>query len=491
MHRRDRNRSESYSMSLKDISTLGRVRSFVRENHLIEAGDRLLLSLSAGKDSIALLDILSSLAEEFALTMGIFHLNHLSRGTESNADEEFVKKLAESHKLQLYCKRFNCLKRPAGYSFEEFSRETRYRYLTDIALDGAWDKIVTAHTGSDNVETIFMRILRGTGIHGLRGIEPKRGNLIRPMLPLTSGDVYNYLSARALKWREDESNSDNRYLRNFLRNELLPTAGRRFPSVNEALSRLSKLAVENETMMDHLIAKTYGEVYVESNGEILIHPEIFGGDERIIRHALVNAIRGHFHQYISSRMIDEIMKAYRSDKKLISIKVGRFLSISIIREDGSCTISIREKTSRETVRLPWEYRIKVPINFEHAAEIFIEEPGYSISVRLVGYETFLGEYLRKDVLFIDLPDGVDYIILRSRINGDRIRFAEGTKKIKKLLIDLKIPRPMRELVPIVMVGGDPAAVMIGVTGYMHHRVARDYMVTERSKKILAIYRAGG
>jgi len=189
-------------------------------------------------------------------------------------------------------------------------------------------------------------------------------------------------------------------------------------------------------------------------------------------------------------MINEIMKAYGSDKKRISIKLGRLLSISIIREDGPCTISIREKTSRETVRMPWEYRIIVPTNFENAAEFFIKEPGYMISVRLVGYETFLDEYLHKDVLFLDLPDGVDYIVLRNRINGDRIRLAEGTKKIKKLLIDLKIPRPMRELVPIVMVGGDTAAVMIGVTGYMHHRVAREYMVTEKSQKILAIYRTG-
>lgn len=478
-------------MNRRDKSAVGRVRAFIQEHRLLEAGDRLIFSLSAGKDSVALLDIMSSIADEWSLTMGVFHLNHLSRGAESYADEEFVRSLAKGRNLKLYCERFDCLKRPRGYSFEEFSRETRYRYLADIARDGSWDKIVTAHTGSDNVETIVMRILRGTGLHGLRGIEPIRGNMIRPMLPLTSGEVYGYLTDRALEWREDESNSDIRFLRNFVRNELLPMAGRRFPSVDEALSRLSKLAVENASLLDHLLEKTYGKVYMEKQGEIFIYPERFGGDERVIRYALVHAIRDHFKQYISSRIIDEIMKAYGSAKNSVSIKVGGVLSISVMRDDGRSTISIGEKTAGETAKRSWEYRIDVPTGYKPAGDIVIGEPGYSLSMCLVRYETFLGEYRRKDVLFLALPDEVDYIVLRGRINGDRIRLPGGTKKIKDLLIDLKVAQSLRGSVPIVMVGSEVAAVMIGMTVNMHHRVARNYMVTEQSQKILAIYRAGG
>jgi tRNA(Ile)-lysidine synthase len=177
-------------------------------------GDRLLLSLSAGKDSIALMDIMSTLAEEWSLTLGVFHLNHLSRGMESDSDEEFVRNLAKTYQLKLYCERFDCAGRPRGSSFEEFSREKRYGLLNGIARAESWDKIATAHTGSDNIETVLMRILRGTGIHGLRGIEPIRSKLIRPLLPLTSADVYAHLTDRGLKWREDRSNADPRFLRN-------------------------------------------------------------------------------------------------------------------------------------------------------------------------------------------------------------------------------------------------------------------------------------
>ncbi len=104
---------------------------------------------------------------------------------------------------------------------------------------------------------------------------------------------------------------------------------------------------------------------------------------------------------------------------------------------------------------------------------------------------FPGDYRRKDVLFLALPQGVDYIILRNRLNGDRIRLPGGTKKIKDLFIDLKIARHMRDMVPVLTIGPDTTAVMTGLAGDFHHRVASDYMVTEQSQKILAIYRAGG
>jgi tRNA(Ile)-lysidine synthase len=468
-----------------------RIHAYIREHRLLSSGERLLLSLSAGKDSVALLDIMSMIAREWSLTIGVFHLNHLSRGAESDADERFVRDLALAHKLRLYSERFDCTNRPKGYSFEEFSRETRYRLLNRIAGEESWDKIVTAHTGSDNAETVLMRIMRGTGIHGLRGIEPIRGKLIRPLLPLTSGDVYRHLAERKLQWREDASNSDTVFLRNFVRSELLPLAGRRFPAVEEALRRLSKLAIENTSLLDHLMWKTYGKPYDEKNGEVLIHTGKFGGDERCIKHALGTAIRSHFGQYISSGMIDEIIKTYRSVKNNIDISIGRNLSASIFREEGGSVIIIRKKSVSTTRSRRWEYRIVIPGESEPPGTIFLKELGCSLSVRLMDSTGFPGDYRRKDVLFLALPQGVDYIILRIRLNGDRIRLPGGTKKIKDLLIDLKIARHMRDVVPVLTIGPDTTAVMTGLAGDFHHRVASDYMVTEQSQKILAIYRAGG
>jgi len=176
-------------MKNNHISIIRRVRAFTMEHGMLTKRDRILLSLSAGKDSVALLDIMSQLAESLELTLGIFHLNHLSRGKESDDDEYFVKELAEQKGLRLYVKRIDCSVRPSGKSFEDFSRDRRYQMLHEIAGADSWTRVATAHTMSDNSETVLMRILRGTGVHGMRGIDPVRGTLIRPLLILSSSEV--------------------------------------------------------------------------------------------------------------------------------------------------------------------------------------------------------------------------------------------------------------------------------------------------------------
>mgnify|MGYP005839217581 CR=1 FL=1 len=485
----DRNRR--VTMRNIDEIIIRRVRSFAVEHGMLRNRERLLLSLSAGKDSVALLDIMSRLADSLELTLGIFHLNHLARGKDSDDDEKFVIRLAKSKGLKLYIERVDCTVRPRGKSFEDFARDKRYELLNEIACVDSWTRVATAHTMSDNSETVLMRILRGTGIHGLRGIDPVRGVLVRPLLRLSSSEVYAYLRLRELEWREDESNNDSRFLRNFVRNELIPEAESRFPGAAEALARLSDLAVKNESIIEHLVRKVYGTLYTVKNGSVLINTSQLDNDERIIRHALITVVRDHFGEYISSARIEETLKLYRSLKSNAILRTGSNLEIRFDRERQGSIIRIG-RVSAEASRTPsWEYRVNIADMGERPLEVNISEIGYGLTVCVVDYSRFLEEGRNGSGLFLALPGGVDYIIVRSRARGDRMRLAAGTKKIKDILIDMKVPLKLRDSIPVVIAGDQTAALMTGVIQGCSHRVGCNFMVSEMSQKILAIYRVGG
>ena len=474
-----------------DDAIIRRVKAFAMEHGMLRKRDRLLLSLSAGKDSVALLDIMSQLADSLELTLGIFHMNHLSRGKDSDDDERFVTELAKSKGLKLYIERIDCAARPRGKSFEDYARDQRYGMLDEIARGDSWTRVATAHTRSDNSETVLMRILRGTGMHGLRGIDPVRGPLVRPLLRLSSSEVYAYLRMRGLEWREDGSNNDPTFLRNFIRNELLPAAEIRFPGAAEALARLSDLAVENESIIEHLVGKVYGALYTVRNGRVYIHTAKLDNDERIIRHALVTVLRDHFGEYISSTRIEETLKAYRSFKSTVTMRVGSNLEIRCEREGQGSIISIGNASTEARKPPSWEYRVDMAGISARPFEVNISESGLSLMVCVVEYSRFLEEGRNRHGLFLALPGDVAYIILRSRVRGDRIRLATGTRKIKDILIDMKVPVRLRDSIPVVMAGDETAALMTGVIQGYSHRVGCNFMVSEMSQKILAIYRVGG
>jgi len=468
-----------------------RVGEFILEHGMLEKRDRLLLSLSAGKDSMALLDIMCKLAGQMSLTLGVFHLNHLARGADSDGDEAFVTDLAGLKGIRLYAERLDCTMRPRGKSFEEYSRERRYEMLAGIARSDSWTRIATAHTLSDNSETVLMRILRGTGIHGLRGIDPIRGIFIRPLLGLNSEEIYAYLRENELEWREDGSNADSRFLRNFIRNELLPFTARRFGAAEEALNRLSVLATENQLLIGRLLAKAYGKTFTVEDGRVVIRPEELDNDESIIRHALITAIRDHFGMYISRAIIEEALRAYRSCKSTLTVKAGSDLYIHYERVGRGSTICIGHAIGGRSKSPAWKYCVDIIGVSAWPLRLDIAECGISMDISVVEYSRFLEEGRNGPGLFLALPENVDYIILRNRVKGDRIKLGFGTRKIKDLMIDLKIPARLRDSIPIVEANGKTAGVMTGFMPGATNRVGVDFMITEKSQKILAIYRAGG
>ena len=209
-----------------------RIAGFIRENELIESRGRLLLAVSGGADSTALLYAICALKDRAELDAELVcaHINHQLRAARGDRDQEFVVEQAEKLGLDVSTRRVDVrgFARKAGLSIETAARELRIESLLDIADNAGCDHIATAHQKNDNAETLIQRLARGTGIRGLGGIWPMRAfgrrnvRFVRPMLCVTRMEVIEYLNERNLKWRQDSTNADCKFRRNYIRHRLLP-----------------------------------------------------------------------------------------------------------------------------------------------------------------------------------------------------------------------------------------------------------------------------
>ncbi|HNX58944.1 MAG TPA: tRNA lysidine(34) synthetase TilS, partial [Spirochaetota bacterium] len=217
---------------------------------LVAAGERILLSMSAGKDSVAMFHLMREISDEMNLTIGVFHLNHGTRGEDSEADAIFVRDLCAGYGYMFHSCRdsFN----PTEPSFEKRARERRYELLHEIAGKEKYDRIMTAHTKSDQAETVLMRLFTGTHISGLCAIPETRGKIVRPLLNCSSEEIVAYLKRNGFEWREDRSNEDTGYARNFIRHRVLPLIESRFPRSRDTIPDISDAAKENAALIEEM-----------------------------------------------------------------------------------------------------------------------------------------------------------------------------------------------------------------------------------------------
>ncbi len=209
------------------------VRAAVAAHHLLSPAKRYLVALSGGGDSVALLAIL----QEMGLPIEAAHCNFHLRGAESDGDEAFCRNICAAREVKLHVRHFQTAAeaRKNGESIEMAARRLRYDWFSRLCADRRCEAVCVAHHRNDNIETLLLNLVRGTGIHGLTGMAYRRGNVIRPLLDATRNDILNYLKTNGLRFVTDSSNADTRYKRNLVRHELLPLLRRLNPSVEETL----------------------------------------------------------------------------------------------------------------------------------------------------------------------------------------------------------------------------------------------------------------
>jgi tRNA(Ile)-lysidine synthase len=232
------------------------VKETVKREHLLSPGDQLIVALSGGADSCALLSCLLILEQELGISLVACHVNHLLRGEEAEEDEAAVKALCKAWGVPLRCFRrdVGALAKEQGMGEEECGRQERYACFEALAGEleregGAPVKIATAHTGNDNAETLLLHVVRGCGLAGLRGIPYRRGRVVRPLLDCTRLQVEEYCRDRGIAWREDSTNASTRYARNALRLEVLPRLEKLNPAFLDSAARLGRIARREEEFL--------------------------------------------------------------------------------------------------------------------------------------------------------------------------------------------------------------------------------------------------
>ena len=238
---------------------IDKVRRYILEQRLIVPGDRLSVAVSGGADSVALLRALLELRGELGVVLSVAHFNHRIRGAEADADENFVRELAQQFELEFHSGSADvpAVARERGMSLETAARELRHAWFATLVNEDKTGKVATAHTQDDQAETVLMRILRGSGTRGLAGISPwqKPKALVRPLLGVTRKEVEAYLKQLEQPWREDLSNQDLRHARNRVRHQLLPLLVQDYnPAIRQTLADLAEVARGEEDFWQQELA---------------------------------------------------------------------------------------------------------------------------------------------------------------------------------------------------------------------------------------------
>lgn len=266
----------------------------IKKYNLIESGDKLVLGVSGGPDSISMLNVLREIAEDETIDLKfqivVSHINHNIR-KEAKEDEEFVKKYCDENNIKFFSKSIDVEKiaNNSKIGIEEAGRKVRYEFFDEVLKETNSNKIAIAHNKNDKVQTMIMNVLRGSGLLGLKGIEPKRGKYIRPLIEIEREKIEEYCEEKNLNPRIDKTNFDNTYSRNKVRNVVIPYIKQEFnPNIIKTLDRLSELVKEEDTYVEKQVEKAYKEIFIEENNEeIILNLKKFNNYEKVIKSRIV------------------------------------------------------------------------------------------------------------------------------------------------------------------------------------------------------------
>ena len=380
-------------------------------------GDTVICAVSGGADSMALLWGMYLLREQLGITLKAAHYNHGLRGAESDADAAFVAQFCSAYEIPLYMEKGQVISGPKG--LEAAAREARYSFFD--TLEG---KIATAHTADDNAETILMHLIRGTGLKGLGGIVPVRGNVIRPMLEITRREVEAFLEEYSISHVEDSSNAGDEFLRNRIRHHILPLLLRENPRLSLDLTAMAAGLRQDEAYLAEVTPDT-----VNVN-ELRDLP--YALQSRAIGRFLVNA---------------GVAEPSRANINSVSALLYTDRPSARVDLPGGVVIQRTYDTLQAApiANIPETVVLDCPGCVRFGNVVIHSTPGKMEAPR---YERFVVK-----------PEG--QVVVRSRQSGDEMRLKGGTKSLKKLFTDRKIPASQRPYVPVI---ADERGVL-GVWGF--------------------------
>lgn len=428
---------------------LRHIFSFAGEYDMLPEGSLILCAVSGGADSICLLHILSSEAKSRGYSVAAAHFNHRLRGAEADTDEEFVRAFCAQRGIPFYSGSGDVAgesrRRRAG--LEETARRLRYAFLDETARELGAARIATAHTADDNAETLLMHLLRGSGLSGLSGIPPVRGSIVRPLLRTTRREILDYLEQHGLPHREDSSNADTRFTRNWVRHTVLPLLRGKNPAVTEALSRTAELLRADDRCLYRMAEAALSSVRMES-GQLSLPAKALAllPDPVASRAVLLLLERtGRGRGDITAAHVAAVLELARTKGPSASLSLPRGV---ILRRVYSELVFCPEPSEPQTFSPTALNRSGLTSLMDGKWEIFCA-PADKNQEYCNSPDTF---YIKCDMI-------KESLLLRPRQSGDRIALIgrQGSRSLKRLMIDAKIPLWERGSLPVLADGGQVAA----------------------------------
>lgn len=453
---------------------------YITEYDLFAPGEHLVVGVSGGADSVCLLRLLYEIRREWRLTLSVVHINHGIRSREADADAGYVRELAEQWELPFYLieKDVPALAKEYGQTEEEAGRELRYRELENIRKQQCADWIAVAHHQEDQAETVLFQALRGSGMRGLAGMAPKTGYVLRPLLDMTRAEIESYLQREHILYRNDSTNEDTAYTRNYIRKELFPLLERHLN--RQAVRHLAEIAGDAGQWRDYIerqAASVAGKIIRQGkSGRLILDLHNFLQQEAVIQDEIIRLflrqkIRGakditriHYRQIRELFSKDTGKRLYLPDRVIIE---RRYNELYLYRDDGA---------------EPTDFSLVCTVPSVNIVEL--DGGSSSFTLTLKERDDLPQQIPQKDYTkWFDYDKILDGLVLRTPKEGDYFIMdkAGHRKKLNRYYIDRKIPLQERKR-QLVLAEGNK--VLWAIPG----RISEDCKVTESTKHILVVTR---
>lgn len=444
---------------------LQKVRRTIEKHKMFDVEDRVGVAVSGGPDSIALMRVMTKIAADFRLSPVIIHVNHDLRGEESEREERFVRTLGDSMNIPVAAKKISvpAIKEREQGSIENIARRERYRFFEEVMERYNLDKIALGHNQDDQAETVIMKFLRGSGLGGLRGILPVRdGIYVRPLIEVTREEILAFLEEEGAQYMNDSSNVDNTYMRNRIRNRLIPDLQQQYnPRLVENIARMADIIRLENDFIDQCVDSSLLKLNIIYEGSrIGIHIPDFKLLHPVLRLRIIKKL---LQDHTSSKMkitsvhvkaVFDLIESPRSSGILnlpLGITVRReYNDLVIIKDEISSTLTVpHDKIKNIRKDDKWEvndynYDIFIP------GTVHVKEANLTINFSCAGVEHV--DFKAENTVFMDYDSLTFPLIIRNIRAGDRMQplGLGGTKKIKSIFIDKKIPRSERGKIPLLV-----------------------------------------
>ncbi len=417
----------------------------IEKYKLLDKNDRVVVALSGGPDSTALLAVLAQISKELDFDIVVAHYNHLLRGIHSEEDEKYSQELAEKLGLVFVSGKMDLKLRQKGVSPEDFYRQQRYQFLNKVAEDYKAQKIALGHNIQDQAETVLINLLRGSGLEGLKGILPLReGKFIRPLIEVSRSKIIDFLSVSGISYCYDSSNDSSIYLRNKIRSELIPYLKEKFnPKIVENLAQMAEILRYDDDYIRNSVKQALQSTYIQNQPDgISLNIEYLKGLAEAIRSRVFKEALESMNSdnngisFKNINDLDRLVQAKRSGKK-ISLPFG----IEARREYDNLILT-RDNDGLKQVG--YEYPVNIP------GVIHVKEINRTINVEKIPRKKM--DLHGKNKVYLDLDKIKQPVVLRNRRDGDRFQplGMKGRQKIKSLFINQKISRDKRNEVMLLV-----------------------------------------